>query len=102
MMQAAQHRVRAAGLLDVVDFQPIGLAEMLVLRMRSGRRLVPAARTPVLVALLGRTPRERPPVVFPKCVAAAIAAPHLAPRWKEVSAPPARAIVVEGERAGSD
>ncbi|MGB6985432.1 MAG: hypothetical protein WBD74_05565 [Candidatus Aquilonibacter sp.] len=99
MVQTTQHVVRTASLLDMVDFEPVGLAQPFVLGVRAGRRLVAATRAPVFVALLCRPPRERPPVIFPKGFGAAIAAPHLAPRGKCVRAPAACPVDLRCERA---
>jgi hypothetical protein len=79
MMDATQRAVRAARLLDVIDFKPIGLAETLVLWVGTRRRLMPAPFATITIASLRGAPRKRPPVVGPEPLRAAIAAPHSSP-----------------------
>jgi hypothetical protein len=102
VVQAAQHFMRTAGLLDVVDLEPVGFPQTLIFGMRAGRRLMPAASAAVFVALLCRATSQRPPVVLPKCFGAAIAAPHLAPGREYLTAPAAGTVDACGKRAGSD
>jgi hypothetical protein len=94
MMQAAQIPVRAARLLDMIDLETVGFAEFAVLRMRTRGRFMPAARAAIFVAPFHGLPRERPPVVPPKAVGAAIRAPHAAAAGQFGAAPAARTFGV--------
>jgi hypothetical protein len=76
MVDAAQRAVRAAGLPDMIDFEPIGLAQALIFGVRARRRLVSATLAAVPVAALRGATREGPPMIVPKVLGAAVAAPH--------------------------
>jgi len=101
-MQTAERPVRAARLRDVVDLEPVGFAHLPIPRIGAAGRLVPAARATVLVTSFHGAARERPPVIVPKALRAAVAAPHPA-AWRERrAAPAARPFGVRREAAGFD
>jgi hypothetical protein len=63
---------------------------------------VTAARAAIFVAAFYRPARERPPMVIPETIRAAIAAPHLATFGERISAPTAAALDVSGKGTGFD
>jgi hypothetical protein len=101
VVHAAQRAVRSQSRLAMVDLEPVrrlpgtprphrvfvrSLAREPDSR-RALRRDVTAPAAAVFVAPLGGAPRLRPPVVVPKCVAAAVAAPGAAAGRQFLTAP---------------
>jgi len=101
-MKAAQRAMRTARSFDVIDLEAVGLAQAFVFGMRARRRLVPAARAAITVAAFGGAPRERPPVILPKGIGTAVAAPRAASRRQRLTAPAATAVGAGRERANGD
>lgn len=105
MVSARQLGMLAGARHDVVDFEPsdqfcfapgthrgeIGAMRRVLGSHRPLGAIGPAPSAAVAVAALHRAPRDRPPVVRPEQLAAAVAAPRPAPRRQRGTAPRARA-----------
>ncbi len=114
MVQAGKRAMRSERLHAVIDLEPVlrparaprprgrlvrGLGGKARAR-RTLRRDVSAPAAAVLVALLGRRARARPPVIVPERVVAAVAAPRPPARGQRGAAPRAAARPRLRERAG--
>lgn len=104
MMRAAERAVQAHTRDAMIDLEAIALARLAPRAhggvVRRGRdaafrrtlhRNVAAPRAAVLIAALCRAARERPPMVFPKAVGTAVAAPG-APALGKLAAAPRAAL----------
>jgi len=87
VVYATQRAMRPARLHDVIDLEPIGLAQLAVLRVCAPQGFVPAALTFVAIAPFRRAAGERPPMILPKRVGACVAAPRATTLWQFAPAP---------------
>jgi hypothetical protein len=102
MVQAAKRAMGAACLFDVIDLEAVGFAELAIVWIRSPRRLVSAVLAAIFVAAFYRATRERPPMIVPEALRAAIAAPHAPANGERIAAPAAAALDVGGKGTRGD